>query len=442
MSKSRQKNKLNLLKLKTKNIPASVVVFVILSIIFGSVYIKNIGSFSGPDMYRAHYRASLALATSQSFSNPTQKKFGRINYIVGQEKYFNSGKKCTNSTIVTSLLVDPLKPDGLSGCTDNYDSKLSNNNVKVEAVLQYPPLSYLPQAVGLWAGMKLNMAPVKAQILARYINLFVYICFIAVSIYIAPKGKWLIAFLGLLPTSLFLASSLSADGLNIAWSILFVSYSLHIYTQKNRITRKQIAAIFLLGVGMFLLKVAYSPVVLILLALKPATIKTRTKWLLFLAICLVGLSLYAIWSSNWSSLSARVDIHEQTNLIFSNLPKVMTGILVNILFLPHMLFKQSASYVVPGMVIVYIMYEQMKSKTIQRTLPLKTVLQEYKLQILGIAAAIISLVMTLAALLLTWTDVTMYGWLNIQGFQGRYIIPLMPLILLVYYLPEKKKGKA
>lgn len=445
MSKTTQKflDKKNLAIFKKilTHTPVALVVFLAVALITGSVYIKNIGTFTGPDIQGAHYRASLAAATGQSFTESSQKGYSRLQYIEGQERYFKSGGDCPQNMVASAAIADPLDYDGGADCIHMNDRKLSDENVQVPATLQYPFLSYTPQALGLAIGMSVNMEPVDAQKIARYLNLIAYMFIISIAIVIVPAGRWLVVFISVIPVSLFLASSLSADSLNIAWNMLFVTYLLRISTQKKRINLKQGGIIFILGLGLFMLKVAYVPILLLILGLNSAVISLRNRLLLFLIIALIGSIVYVVWSANWSSLNATVDTSVQLGLILDNLPKAILGILLNILYLPMRIFDHPPLYIVIAVFLAVVTYLRVSFAPTAKASNLKGWVSLYRMQILGVIALVGSLGLTFAALLLTWTDIPQYGWTDIQGFQGRYVLPLLPLLLLAYNLPRKKLRK-
>lgn len=428
---------MNKIKSLLSRIPIPAVLFAIIAFVSGSVYIMNIGPFSGPDLHHAHYKAALAFATGQSFVESDQLNYGRVQYISGSEKYFESGESCVKGQLVAATITNPLLSDDAGDCVRDHDMHLSSDEVTVPAVLQYPFLSYMPQAIGIGVGILTDMEPIDAQTLARYMNLLVYITVVVASIIMIPRGKWFVALLAVLPTSLFLASSLSADSLNIAWNILFVSYILRLYAKDKPLRLGQKVIISVLGLGLFMLKVAYVPILLLILALKPSVIRTRDKWLLFLTTALVGTIIYTVWSSNWSSLSSLVDTSTQLSAIFNNLHLAVASILLNIFYLPNILFGQHTMYVVLTLIILAMLIGHIVSSKPEKPKGITDATRLYKMQILGAIAAIGSLFLTYAALLLTWTDLSQYGWLNIQGFQGRYVVPLLPLLLTVYYLPRR-----
>lgn len=418
---------------------APIIVFIAGSLLFGLIFIYNLGAFTGPDMRDAHYKASLALATGQSFNKPITQGYGRVSELKGNERYFNSGgDTCGKGALVSAVVAVPLNNDRLHKCIFQHDKNLSwDKTVKTTGILQYPPIGYIPQAIGIFAGIKLHLEPVHAQTLARVLNLFTYIVIIAASIKLLPKGKWLTVGLGLLPPSLFLASSLSADALNIAWSFLLIAYVLHLNHKGKLINKKQKLMLAVLGVVLFLLKVAYSPLILILLVLDKKTISYKHRWVLFAITSIVGAILYAIWSLNWSSLNSAVDLSVQSNLIIHNLPKFIIGIIVNVVYAPFFVLKiNELGYLLVYGVLVFILGKNIKNKQVVVPSKLVDFVIFYKIQIVSLLAWTLSLAMTYTALLLIWTDISKYGWLGIQGFQERYLLPLLPLLILVYYLPQ------
>lgn len=436
-------NYLNIdLKFIKRELPS--IVFILFSIFLGLLYIKNIGNLIGPDIHSAHYKASLATATGQVFKSPINIEYGKRHLIEGEGRYFQSGgKDCIGGAFVSIIIKNPIKTDGMSGCVRNHDKGLKEDVGVTDAILQYPFVAYIPQALGLWIGMSLDLEPVNAQTLARIFNLIVYILIICISIQLLPKrGRWLAVFLASLPPSLFLASSMSADGLNIAWSFLFISYVINLHIKGVCATRRQYLILFLLGVTLFLLKVAYVPIVLLIMGLAGRVMPFRRSLTLLLTTVVIGSILYIGWSTNWGSLNAVVDTSDNMKIMLSNLPKVFVGVMANVLLVPTIIFRlDDGMYVfllIIAILISLALIRDVKHPKVDRLFDFVAI---YKLQILAILAAIMSISMTYAALLLTWTDIGAHGFMDIQGFQGRYVLPLLPLLLTLTCLPESRKTK-
>lgn len=190
-----------------------------------------------------------------------------------------------------------------------------------------------------------------------------------------------------------------------------------------------------------LLKVAYKQLDLLLLILvlilDKRIISNKHRWLLFAGTTTIGVIIYAIWSANWSSLNSIVDTGTQSNLIVHNLPKFATGIIVNVLYAPFLILKiNELGYLLVYGALIFILSRNIRDKQVVVPNKVIDILIYYKIQIIGVLVWAASLAMTYAALLLTWTDISKYGWFGIQGFQERYLLPLLPLLILIYYLPQ------
>lgn len=130
-------------------IPTPTIIFIVIALILGSVYIKNIGTLSGPDMSGAHYRAALAFATGQSFTTPEREGYSKRSRLTGAENYFESGSKCQKNQLATAAISSPLSPDRVNECTRNSDKILSpTKNTAVMGVVQYPRPSILAASRG------------------------------------------------------------------------------------------------------------------------------------------------------------------------------------------------------------------------------------------------------------------------------------------------------
>lgn len=422
-----------------------IYIFCFVATLVGAVFIQNIGVFSGPDIRGAHYESSLALATGQVFKKPYVFGHGKRVMLQGDEKYFLSGIGCGESKQVVSAIESPLKNDRGNECVYLKDKPLSRSkSVEVSANIMYSPLGYVPQAIGLMIGRAIHLEPVYAQTAARIFNLLTYIILVGVAIRILPgRGKWLLVVLGLLPTSLFLASSLSADGLNIAWNTLFVAYIIRLHKQKRSISRAQIALVVILGIGLFMLKVAYAPLLLMILSIGNPVIKTRLKWRIFLTVLLTGMVFYMLWARNLGCVNAIVDMaHNARDMIYAPL-QTLVCIFVNIAYSPSTIFYMGSSFYIGITTSVLMMLAfAVHNMKLMKINSLYTLFHAYKLQIWGVFAFLVSMAAVYAALLLTWTNLDDgFGFTSIDGFQGRYILPLLPLLVLVYYLPQQAKKR-
>ena len=87
----------------------------------------------------------------------------------------------------------------------------------------YSPVPYLPQSVAIWAARFGELSPLAMLYLARAANLIVYLLLAAAAVRLAPIHKWALALVALMPMSVYLAASLSADAMTLGGSAKLVS---------------------------------------------------------------------------------------------------------------------------------------------------------------------------------------------------------------------------
>jgi len=87
----------------------------------------------------------------------------------------------------------------------------------------YSFFNYLPQAIGFTLGRLLNLGTVLSIYLGRILILALYIFVIYRNIKKIPIGKWIIATVALLPMSLMMSSALSYDAMVIISSLSFIT---------------------------------------------------------------------------------------------------------------------------------------------------------------------------------------------------------------------------
>lgn len=122
----------------------------------------------------------------------------------------------------------------------NFSEKITTN---CGSATSYNPLMHLPQAIGIMIAKIINPSTGFMILFGRIANLLVYCIGLFYIIRWAKIGKWLIVIVGLMPTMIHGAASLSGDVMNNLIVIGFIVYILNIFTQKNPLTKKQIVAL-------------------------------------------------------------------------------------------------------------------------------------------------------------------------------------------------------
>lgn len=106
--------------------------------------------------------------------------------------------------------------------------------------------AYLPQALGITAGRLFGLGQIAVIYLGRLFNLLFFAVCAALAVRLAPFGR--MAFLGvcLFPMTLELVSSLSYDAMAIGLAMLFTAYVLHLAYEAEAVKKREIMILGLL----------------------------------------------------------------------------------------------------------------------------------------------------------------------------------------------------
>lgn len=162
----------------------------------------------------------------------------------------------------------------------------------------YSPIAYLPQTIGLSVA---NFFTDSVYFLLLSAKLFLLAFYIAAgywAIKITPVYKWIFLLVLLMPTSLSLGASVSADGVVIPLSALFFAYVFkYSFDDELRIDKKAVFIFSLFTIALSLVKQSFLIALFLLFIPKN---KFGSGWKTYLlklsAIFLPGLSLALLWN--------------------------------------------------------------------------------------------------------------------------------------------------
>lgn len=118
--------------------------------------------------------------------------------------------------------ADPLKTTTCPG-----EGRPDHRFVDVATFSWYTPVGYVPQAVGVGLGRVVGLGPAGQSLLARLASLAAYLAMCGWAVASAPRARWALVSVALLPVSLFQAvTSLSPDGFTIAAVLVLVAAAL------------------------------------------------------------------------------------------------------------------------------------------------------------------------------------------------------------------------
>ncbi len=335
----------------------------------------------------------------------------------------------------------------------------AKHDVYFENTAAYPPVPYIPQAIGIRLARSLRLNVLAIFYSARLMNLLVFLIVIALSITITPIGKWILLVVSLLPMTLFEASSASPDQLIFSMSCLCVAYFFYLL-KKRSLGYQALSAALLITTVLSLTKPAYFIVGYVFLMLPARSFKSRT-WHICFKLLILGMPLLfvGLWNMAIKGVAASiaasfkageyVNMHDQAKFVLLHPHKLLFAIVYTLGYK----YSFSLGLGVLGMlgwlkialpfycyVILIGLLAAAMYKDRQEAIKQKIAVPRHTLY--GLIAIAITLVFAIVSILyLTFTSV---GSSIVGGLQGRYFIPVLYLALpaamyLIPIVPSKKQ---
>lgn len=314
----------------------------------------------------------------------------------------------------------------------------------------YSPVSYIPQAIGI-AFLKLfNASPIVLFYGGRLFALIFWTASIFIAIKLIPIYKWLFTLLVLLPMSLSVNMSMSADVVTNSLAFLLIALIVKVAFKSEQLTRKEYFLILVLSLLLASAKLVYFPIILLFLLIPWSKSKSKKYYLIQVSILFVLSFLTVLfWTKQMNSyylpyseynelyrdhvtMIDCVDMHKQKEYIVSNgdyILKVfgrslidsremyLTGYIGTFGWLETKL-PIWLIYFAYGIIFLVIIADRQN---------------EIKLTILN--RLIIFTVFTLMVILILLSQHLIWDCVGgevIANLQGRYFIPAFPLLFLLF----------
>ncbi len=312
------------------------------------------------------------------------------------------------------------------------------------------PIPHIPQAAGIFLGRRLGLPPLALLYIGRIFNLLAWTAMIFLAIRRLPTFKWVFFFLALSPMSLYQASSLSYDAFTNGTTFLLIATLLkHAFARDSRISNWQILELALIGALASLAKTIYFPLVLLYFWIPVARLGSRWRYIsAFLIVFAVslGVDLYlnmprglsahvAKGTAGAASAGGGVTIFHQAwdfLLLVGKTFKVYHPFYLETYIGRLGWLDTGLPY---GLRLFYLLGLLVLARL------------DFRPEIhFGLWRKFLSLTVFLGIFLplffvfwLTWTPA---GSGQIEGIQGRYFIPIVPLLFLLLYNDRKKVSNA
>lgn len=325
----------------------------------------------------------------------------------------------------------------------------------------YSPLAYLPHVIALKIAQFFNASILSSIYLIRVFVLLSFALLVAFALWLIPKRKYFLLTIALLPTSVLLAGIISTDAILLGTLFIIIASSVYIFEKRNPSLLIHNRPIYLLiivsicALYVAVSKVAYVIIVLLLLFPLLYLYKNRPRKLAVWAVSCLAIPIIAALS--WFTIIAANDYGAGQRLSVNSVgiypptaDQAVHEVVANPLRFPEMLYH---TYVddwrtaqdIPN----YIMQSWSGMFTEYKITPalwftllvVFTLLLAFSIREPAIRhittyhrlATAIAMVLVVAAISFSmYLYATTANSANINGIQGRYFLPLLPYVVLLF----------
>lgn len=430
-------------------------IFVILTLIFGCIFIYIIPPFQSPDE-DSHFKKAYYIAGGDFYARTDGKIIGLeipnsiSDYIYEKQKMMGQRDKKYS---YSELYLNQLLPSDYS--------VISLQQVSTSTT---PVIAHIIPAMGIFASKILSKPIIDGSpsvpfmlYFARFFSLISYIIIGYFAIKITPAFKKSIFAVLTIPMSVFLGSMVSYDNLLLPVTALAAAIILKlIYDDKCKLNYKYMISLFILGYILYNIKKVYFPI-LVLLAFVPKekfgkkTVKDKILTLGCLLLSIIIVSFIIEIPQPELSKGTEVSLSsKQIEFILHHPFKYLVILLENIKSqLPWQLYWMVGTfglidtYIPPLFMYLVLINILMVFITDGITEKIKI---NYKQKIVALGIIVIGLVLMYTAMYVYWTT-QIYGndaigGNALTGVQGRYFLPLLisvPLIFSTKLFDKMKK---
>lgn len=266
--------------------------FVFFALVFGFILIFFTPPFQSPDE-PAHFAKAFSVSQGHFVSKKVDNVSGDnlpSSLLTFEERFGN-------------LFFNTASRTSFQQVEESKKVHLNENNktfVNQKYHAMYSPLAYLPQGAGIFVFKFFTDSVYWLMIGAKMFLLFFYIAMGYLSVKSVPFCKWLTVLILLMPMSLSLGASVSADGVLIAVSVLYFAKVLQYTYQKDRVCTKQTVLLVLSAIALTLIKQSFLISLFVLFI--PSCKFGKNYWLKLSLILLPAFVVSVLWSKLGYSL--------------------------------------------------------------------------------------------------------------------------------------------
>jgi len=269
--------------------------FAVCATVFGLVFLILTPPFQTPDEINHFYRAyqiSEGTLLGQKQDNRVGGDLPKslVDFAAGFRSLTWTKAARIKSATVLDKFRTPLNPE------DRQFVDFANTAM-------YSPVSYAPQAIVLFYIKPFELSPVALFYWARLASLLFWIVAIYYAIHLMPFYKWLLALIALLPMSVLINMSVSADVVTNALAFLSIAYACHLAYKESYVSKGHFLVLYLLMLLLASAKIVYAPVLITILLIPREKFGTKRQYISrLLSLGALGAVTALFWSSIMKSL--------------------------------------------------------------------------------------------------------------------------------------------
>lgn len=407
-------------------------IFLIIAIPVGLLFMLFLPLGQIPDE-KAHFARSYAISEGYLISKVSKDNWGYAPIPVK----------------VVESVVDQ-KTDKLKQNYDNISRNYSDDvaDIYFTNTSLYSFIVYSPQVVGIIIGKLLHLPIVIIAYLARLFNFLTYILLLYYSIKILPFLKEYALFIAMLPISIQEGVSLAPDALAISLSCFFISYILKIkFSDQDIIRIKDLIILSVSSIICCLCKIVYFPLIIFIFILPVNKFKSKKdkyiKLSILLIVCLLINGLWTVYATRYlAETNPGVNSPEQIKYVLTNPFKYIIILLKTIKSKMFeyafelcgrrlSLLNVNVGRLYPSLTFLILVY-----LTIKNRIKEINITKNIKYLSLLIITLVTGLIFT--SLYIQWNPLKSK---IIEGAQGRYFIPILILVPLLFMKNNEKQSK-
>lgn len=397
----------------------------------GVVYALVFLPFTIPDEGE-HYLSVYRLSNYFTFS---KEQFGEKALLI----------RNVDHELVTQLRQNQLTSGYFTSLTQNFSLIASTKETMMMSAkfIESAPHGYIFSALGISVGRLLNLGAIPTFYLGRFANLAAYTLAVYWAIKRIPYGKTALFVISASPMLIHLVASYSYDFIIVALAIMFVAQAIHMREKEGNVTVKDIIICAVIAVFLAPAKLIYFPILLVIFIVpnEKFNFSKRTAVIIKFAVIAVGIATLLItqlgkistymgdgntvfWSEDEVYSLSRALTHpiEFIKLAMNTIYKY-TDYYSSMMVANHM--DGSGGVTVPMFLwlpmLAVTFYSFLRKKNEE-----KGVLSDWMRFFLFVVAIGVC-AMSVLSIMFSWTPISLN---YIKGVQGRYFIPILPIVAL------------